>query len=339
MQGGVELGFCDQVLMHRVHQSRKGLALCEAALQVGPGLHSGGGGVGHVRREVMSRVHIRNGRAIAHDIAIEAPGVAQVLAQEHRVRAGRRAVDSVVGAHHRLRMRFGDRGAKGRQVGVLQVMRRDVDVELVPHWLRPAMHRVVLRSRDNAKKSWILPLHTGDKGDAHATRQERIFAVGLLPASPARIAEDVDVGRPEGQAEEHLMIAFAHGLVVLCAGLGGDRLAHAVDEIAIPCGGHADHLGEVCRIAGEGDAVEGFVPPIVLRHAEPRDGGRVIAHLRDLLFQCHSADEVIHAFVDGRRGIHERKPADLRLLADNLRRRDGDCRDQGESTSDLPGHG
>ena len=36
--------------------------------------------------------------------------------------------------------------------------------------------------------------------------EERIFAVGFLAAAPARIAKDVDVGRPEIEALEDLAV-------------------------------------------------------------------------------------------------------------------------------------
>ena len=125
------------------------------------------------------------------------------------------------------------------------------------------------------------------KATRHAAGEERIFAVGFLPAAPARIAKDVDVGRPEGEAEERFVLVVAHGLVVLGAGLGGDGLAHAVHQRRIPGGGHADDLGEIGGVTREGDAVQAFVPPNVLRDAEAGDGGGVIAHLLDFFFEGH----------------------------------------------------
>ena len=49
-----------------------------------------------------------------------------------------------------------------------------------------------------------------------------ILAVGLLAAAPARVAEDVDVGRPVGQAEVLPRLSLRSGLVVLGARLVGD---------------------------------------------------------------------------------------------------------------------
>ena len=54
---------------------------------------------------------------------------------------------------------------------------------------------------DHLEVMRIVALHALDERHRHAAGEERIFAVGLLAAAPARIAKDVDVGRPEGQAE------------------------------------------------------------------------------------------------------------------------------------------
>ena len=68
--------------------------------------------------------------------------------------------------------------------------------------LGAAVHGEVLGRGDDAVVLRIVALHAGDEGDAHARGEERIFAVGFLAAAPARIAEDVDVGRPEVEALE-----------------------------------------------------------------------------------------------------------------------------------------
>ncbi len=97
----------------------------------------------------MPGVHVGDGGAIADHVAVELPRVAQMVAQKHGVGAGRRAVNRVIGAHHGLGVRFGHGRAKGRQVGVLKIVRRDVDIEAVPQRLGAAVHRVVLGSGDH----------------------------------------------------------------------------------------------------------------------------------------------------------------------------------------------
>ena len=162
---------------------------------------------------------------------------------------------------------------------------------------------VVLRRGDDAEVGGVVALHTGDEGDGHAAGEEWIFAVGFLSASPAGVAKDIDVGGPEGEAEELFWLAAADGLVVFGAGFGGDGLAHGVDQLGVPCGGHADDLGEIGGVSGEGDAVEAFVPPVIFGDAEAGDGGGVVAHLLDLFFKRHLGDEGVDALVDGEGGV------------------------------------
>jgi hypothetical protein len=41
-----------------------------------------------------------------------------------------------------------------------------------------------------------------------------------------------------------------------------------------------------------------FVPPLVGRHAEPRDRGRVVLQLRDLFIERHARDQIRGAFLE-----------------------------------------
>ena len=50
----------------------------------------------------------------------------------------------------------------------------------------------------------------------------RIFAVSFLAAAPARVAENVDVGRPERQASPPFGVAVMRGNVVVMLGAAFD---------------------------------------------------------------------------------------------------------------------
>ncbi len=130
-----------------------------------------------------------------------------------------------------------------------------------------------------------------------------ILAQRLLPAAPARIAEDVDVGRPEGEAEVAVEIMLALRLIVTRAALHRDRAALGEEQVAVPARGHRDRLGEDGRLARARDAVERLVPIVVGRDAEPRDRRRDILHLRGLFLKRHPADEIVDARRDRRLGI------------------------------------
>src|SRR6185503_3603880 len=99
-------------------------------------------------------------------------------------------------------MTFSHRGAERRQIGLFKIARAGINVEPVPQRFRPAVHRVMLARGHRAKMLEIVALYSSDESNTHAAGQEWIFSVGLLSPSPARITEDVDVWRPEGQSIE-----------------------------------------------------------------------------------------------------------------------------------------
>jgi hypothetical protein len=90
----------------------------------------------------------------------------------------------------------------------------------------------------------VSPLQAAMKADAQASPSGRVFAPGFLAAAPARIAEDVDVGRPDGQpAILRRRRRRARLLQVLGAELGGDGVGDAwmngasqVPAMPIACG-------------------------------------------------------------------------------------------------------
>src|SRR5450759_2937426 len=100
------------------------------------------------------------------------------------------------------------------------------------------------------------------------------IAVGLHAAPPAGVAHQVDIRRPESEALVDAPLAAPDELIVLGAGLVGDRRGHAEEEFGIPRRGEADRHGEHGGAAGAGHAVQAFVPPVVGGDAEPLDGRR-----------------------------------------------------------------
>ena len=83
----------------------------------------------------------------------------------------------------------------------------------------------MLRRRNGQVVLRIVALQSGHVGDAHAAGEERVFAVGLLSAAPARVAEDVQVRGPEIQASHDAGVSFAHILHMLDASLDADLAA------------------------------------------------------------------------------------------------------------------
>src|ERR1039458_5303017 len=200
-------------------------------------------------------------------------------------------------------MALSHRGTKGGQVGFFKVARGGVNVEAVTHGFRAAVHGKVFAGGHCAEMIKIAALNTGDKGYAELAGKEGIFAVGLLAAAPARIAKDVDVGRPEGESVEDAVIALALSFVVLASGLGGDDVSHGVDDRWVPGGGHADGLRKDRGVAGAGNAVEGFVPGLIVGNAKTWDGGGPVFKLVGFFFEGHAAHQIMRTLSSRELGV------------------------------------
>jgi hypothetical protein len=146
------------------------------------------------------RLAIVRGRGMEHHGAADGAGVGddepreaeltleQAVVEPVAGPAGR-AVERVVGGHHRARPAPLDAGREGRQVDFAEQALVPVDRIAVA----PSVARVgdqVLGRRDDPAA-----LELRDEGDPHLPRQAGILAVGLLHPPPAAIGGDVDHGR------------------------------------------------------------------------------------------------------------------------------------------------
>ena len=161
-----------------------------------------GGGDGAARGEEPVGLHE----------AVEAPLALENVVQQVAVLTGVDAVHLVVGAHDRA-----DAGVDGalevRQVDLAQRALVDGDVHAHAGVL-DAVQGEVLGAGDHVL------LRAADEAGGHGADVDRVLAVGLLRAPPARVAQQVD-----GRGEQHV--------VALGAGLGADRLADLSFEIGI----------------------------------------------------------------------------------------------------------
>ncbi len=181
----------------------------------------------------------------------------------------------------------------------------------VPRRLRPAVHREMLRRRDHAKILRIISLQSGYERHTHAPGEKRIFSVRLLSTPPARIAEDIDIRRPEIQPLHNVAPPRPHRLVVLCPSFRPDDDRHLVNQRIIKRGRQPDRLGKHGRRSGIGNAVQRLTPPVVIRHLQVGNCPRLVHQLRSLLLQGHALDQIVHPDVDGlgRVQIHGAPPA------------------------------
>ena len=283
----IDVGLVDQVPIQRVGERSVGAA----DLQIASGAQRCRRRLGRIAGVAVPVVAIGDGECIAHDQSPEAPIVPERPLQQLEVGAARHAVDGIVGRHDRGDSCL-DAGLEGGQVGLMQILRRDRHVEAVPERLGAAVYGEVLGAGGDARRLAIRPLQRADGSLRHGAGQKRILAKGLVPAAPARVAEDVDVGRAEGEAPVALAAARQP---VLVERLGGDRLVHLCDQIGVEGGRQGDRLREDGGDAGTRHAVQALAPPVVGGDAQPRDGRRLVHQERHLLLRPQGGDQVSYA--------------------------------------------
>jgi len=138
------------------------------------------------------------------------------------------------------------------------------------------MHRIMLGRGDSLKIFRIVALQARNESHAHSGGKKGIFTVGFLSSSPARIAEYVDIGRPEIQTLVDVSPSLADGLVVLGSGFLTDGGCHLVNQWRVKGGRKADGFRKDGRRSRTGDAVQRFAPPVVLGHLQTGKGARLV---------------------------------------------------------------
>ena len=253
---------------------------------------------GGVSLMVSLHPQVVDGPAVRHHHSVESPFIPQNLHQQAVASAAGLSLEAVVGTHHFLYMRFLHQILEGRQVGFPQVARGDVfGVELVTVPFRARMHGKVLGAGVQLVIAGVFrPLQSAHHGHAHLPCQVRVFPIGFLSASPARVAEYVYVRCPEGQPLIALQsAAFAEfgGFGPCLVGYGGE---HLVQQAVVKRGRHADGLRIDRGESRAGHAVKCLVPPVVCLDAQPRNGRRSVLHQCGLLLQGQPAKEICRTF-------------------------------------------
>ena len=141
----------------------------------------------------------------------------------------------------------------------------------------------------------MVALQAAHHGGAEFAGEIRVLAKRLLAAAPARVAKDIDVGRPEGEALILAAVAGGDGGVVLGAGLVGDHAGNALHERAIPRRAKPDDLRKHRGATVAPDAVAGFAPPVVGGHAQTLDRVVLVHQLVDFLGQRQIGQQCFNA--------------------------------------------
>ena len=260
----------------------KDVLIGAAAVEIAAGLERLGDGLRGLSRDLVVFMEVPDRPAVRDEVALEAPLAAQ-LAHQRVAGAAGLAVRAVVGAHHGLDLRLLHERAEGGQIGLLHVLRRGEGVEAVAQGLGPAVDGEVLGAGRRFER-FARSLQAAHEGAAEPGCQIRVLPVGLVAASPAGIAENIDVGRPHRQPVIDVSVTLGREGVVLGPGFRRDRRGDLFEQLVVEHGGHADRLREARRRA--------LVPPVVGGDAQTLDGGRVKAELRGRFRDAHAADQL-----------------------------------------------
>ena len=160
---------------------------------------------------------------IAHHKAFEPPALPECRREQAGVLGAPAAVHLVVGAHHGTGAGL-DAVAEVGQVELLQHPLTHLDI----HQEAAAVDRVESEVLDAGDGVTLQPAGHRCPESAH---MDGVFAVGLLGAAPARMAQQIDADR-------------RHPVGTEGAGLQGDRLADALLQLRIPAGAAGDRHRE-----------------------------------------------------------------------------------------------
>ena len=172
---------------------------------------------------------VGHGATVGHHDAVVPPLIAQDLVEQAVTAAAGVSLEAVVGAHDLLDACLLHEVLEGGQIGLPEFTEGDVlGIEAVSAPLRTRVYGKVLGAGVRLVPLRVVrSLDASYDGDAHASAQVRVFTVRLLSASPARVAEDVHVGRPEGES----LVAPVGTSLVGHAVLGACFVGHGIEHL------------------------------------------------------------------------------------------------------------
>ena len=300
--------------IHREHSLEIGLfqrGETAAALQVDDRSERGGGSLGSGGVRLVPRNHrvtlptVVQRPTVGDEQPVVAPLVLQDVDEQTLVGAARHAVEPVVAAHHHPHVGVVDDILERRQIGGPKGAPADRRVKRVAVGLRSAVHGEMLDAGECLVPVVDLLLETVHAGGAHARGEVGVFAVGFHTASPARVAEDVDV---RGEKADAGVVVIPAGLLVTVefqprfVGNHGEHILHGlVVEGGGQCRGHRIDRGETVA----GHPVQRLVPPAVRRYAQPLNGWVAMLHHPQLLIQSKLVQKQLRPLVDREARVSE----------------------------------
>ena len=250
------------------------------------------GDVGRIPVAALPK-EVVHGSAVGGDDALVAPLSPQNRVDEVIARPTGLSAEAVVGGHHFLDVGLDHQVFEGRKVGLSKIALGDLRVIAVAVPFRARVDGIVLRAGMGLQDRGIRrALQSTDDGHAQLPGQIRVLAVGLHSPSPARVAEDVDVRRPEGDA---LVLPHAPGFLrqaVLHPRLVADGRKDFIEQRLVERSRHADGLREHRGRPVPGHPVQRLAPPVVSLYAERGHRGGIVHRHGSLLLERHAGHQV-----------------------------------------------
>src|SRR5262245_55163390 len=100
---------------------------------------------------------------------------------------------AVVGAHHRFNICISYKFLEGGQIRIVQLPFCHNGIEYMTVFFGARMDGIMFSTRRGFEILGMVALQAAHECRSHLTCQEWILAPGFLPASPAGVAEDIDV--------------------------------------------------------------------------------------------------------------------------------------------------
>ena len=135
------------------------------------------------------------------------------------------------------------------------------------------------------------PLQAPDHRHTQLSGEIGILTIGFHTTAPAGVAENIDIGCPEGKSLILAHVAGLKRLVFLYAGFVTYGRKHLIQQRFVEGGGHSDGHRKYRCLSVAGHPVQGFVPPVVCRNAKGLHRCRGMLHKGRFFFQRHLGDE------------------------------------------------
>jgi len=208
-------------------------------------------------------------------MAFKAPSSAKYVFNQEITGTAWFAKSTVIRAHYRFNSAVHKR-LERRQIGFQKVFLGNNGVKSVAFFFGAGMDGKMFGAGGKFQVLRIFPLQTTYQRETNLACKIRIFAVSFLPPPPARIAENIDIWRPESKPPILAAVALFDSLVILCARFIGNSVRYPLYKLIVKSRRQSDSLRKNSRDTRSSDTVQTLVPPVIFGYPKPLNRGAFI---------------------------------------------------------------